>query len=260
MLFDSPDYQRVIYTNNPLAEVLCELRFSKPIRAIEGSAHDKFVSALFGEFPHVANLDPPGMPEEEVQAAFRAQIIATLGGQQLQLLSADALWRVLLHEDYLVFSTRHYERWEGFEARLMRVLNACFDAFPGEVAGVSLRYVDVIVPSQLDEAVSFELLIKRELLGVLSEPAFLERASQSRQQLDLRVDERTSLSLRHGLTALSDEQTLAYVIDFQFDEELPDGAGDLQAALTRLHGWSGRAFRWAITERLHEALGPKPIS
>ena len=50
-----------------------------------------------------------------------------------------------------------------------------------------------------------------------------------------------------------------YLIDFDFYVDVRTEIDDADNTLEELHRLSGRAFRWAISDELHERLGPLTV-
>jgi len=66
-----------------------------------------------------------------------------------------------------------------------------------------------------------------------------------------------TLNLQYGLAEMADEDQRCYLLDFDYflDEKTEiEGAKNV---ISRLYGYSGPAFQWAISRRLHEAMEPR---
>jgi uncharacterized protein (TIGR04255 family) len=69
---------------------------------------------------------------------------------------------------------------------------------------------------------------------------------------------RGKVRIRHGLAPNAETGELCYVIDADHFTEERTEVGDALEALDEFNRQAGKAFRWCISDQLHEALGPRP--
>ncbi|WP_428488289.1 TIGR04255 family protein [Rhodopila sp.] len=62
--------------------------------------------------------------------------------------------------------------------------------------------------------------------------------------------------LQHGIGKAQGSAHDGYVIDFDFAAERRMEIDDAESTLNQLHRGAGKAFRWCITNELHNALDP----
>lgn len=259
-----PDTPRVIYKNNPLVEVLCQLRFpsillidSQPPAAFQEKIRQDY--PLFNENqitefkldipPEVVELSKGAVP-----STFRT------GKAAYDFISQDQQWKVGLTRDFLALSTVQYERWEGFKNHLQGPLDAFIEAYsPTFFSRIGLRYRDVIQRSRFNlENVPWKELLEPHIAGELNTEA-ASAISGVVKQIQLKLpDNGGDILIQHGLIQLQNEET-GYIIDSDFSISDQTEVGDALEKLDTFNQESRRLFRWCITDPLHNAMAPQPI-
>lgn len=254
-----PESPRVIYASNPLADVICQVRFPRILR-IDTELPADFQDAIRGQFPHY------GEETFEVQG-LPAELAASLPIQSKThtFESEDRVWKVTLTSEFIALSTGQYQRWEQFAEALAGPLGALFETYrPTYASRIGLRYIDIIQRSRLGlEDVAWSSLIQPwvsgEFLRLADEADLLGAA----HDLLLQLDEGALLRLRHGLARKGQDGEVVYRIDTDFYIENDTSyrtSADVLGALQRFNGLSGRLFRHMIQPRLHDAMGPSEVS
>lgn len=264
-------YKRVVYKHNPLAEVICQIRFAK-------------VASLSAEEEAGLSTELAAMgyavPSNEIFLAAPKIVVAPGGDPQADVVlqqtkvrhfsSSDGAWRVSVSSEFVALTCLKYESWGTFLPRLLsaeRLLNNMRpDALPTRIG---LRYKDLVErePLSLGQTPWHEL-ISSFLLGPLMPDALAvgqtvtgnEVGSLLAQAL-LRVDD-CMLLLQSSLLRSNDDSREAFLIDSDFFHEgglssdLLSDESALRTKLDGLHAHAGALFRRCITERLHDALRP----
>ena len=144
-----PASPRVIYRNNPLKQVICQLRFP-PLLRIESAVPADFQEAIRRTFPLLhesRTVDlPPGVPTE------LAEVVGKALSQQVSynFVTEDGAWSVSLTRDFVALSAAKYERWEQFIERLRPPVEALVRLYdPAFFSRVGLRYQNVLAPAHL---------------------------------------------------------------------------------------------------------------
>jgi uncharacterized protein (TIGR04255 family) len=224
-----PDSPRVIYAQNPLIEVICQLRFPS-ILLIDSEPPAKFQERIRKAYPLYKENQLADMklelPPEIVKlsgGAFPASLRTSR--VSYDFVSADQIWKVGLTRDFLSLSTTRYERWEDFKAHLLEPLSALIEVYsPSFFSRIGLRYRD---------------LIDRGRLGLKDVPW-------------------SRLLKEHGLPEESEDQLL-YLIDSDFSFNGRTEVNDAIAKLDTFNRKSGRLFRWCITQELHDSMEPRSL-
>ncbi len=237
--------QRCIYERNPLAEVICQLRFPE-ILSIETELPAAFQERIREVFPRYT-LRKEGLPGKQTN--------------NYQFSTADGSVRVNLTSKFISLAATKYRCWEDFARMLDQPLAAFIQVYkPAYFERVGLRYVNFISRRDLGlEHVPFRELIEDCYLGILSQEDVLENATlRSTVDADtaLRGGCRCKLHAGPGTVRSQgkpDPET-KFILDLDLympgKVEVKLSAG----ALETLHGQSYGLFRGAIRDRLHEAL------
>lgn len=256
-----PESDRVIFRNNPLAEVVCQLRFPGVLR-IEAEAPAAFQDRIRADYPEYRQTS--GLPADLLPPA-----IAILQGANPEVprcihefAATDTTWSVSLARTFLALKTTQYERWEEFSRRIQALMSTLVEIYrPAYYSRVGLRYVDVIQRSRLGlQSSSWADLLEPHIVGEFAEPSWADEIDLSTKQISLRISQPDNrVMIRHGLAFAEGTNEPCYVFDADFflagQRTEPCNAGEI---LERFHRYAGNLFRWCITPALHDALDPQP--
>jgi len=256
-----PEADRVIYRKNPLVEVVFQARYPKFL-PIETELPSEFQKRLIAKYPLyeqrnifqilLAVSPQEGLPPAEMPGRIHAFI------------SSDRVWTVSLSGDALTVSTVKYVRWEEFRHRMREALEPFLAVYPLPIfTRLGLRYQDLIRPQELGLEQPWGMLLQPHIAGEFLGPG-IERGDIIARTtiLTAKLGNGDMMLLRHGLVSHKETQALAYMIDSDFyneEQRTTDLNGTLEVA-ERLHVNSGRLFRWCVTEPLHAAMEPTPVT
>lgn len=253
-----PASPRVIYGKSPLTQVICQLRYPSVLK-IEGGTPVEFQESIRGVFPFferansgVAHQLPP-----ELAQVFSHQIT---NNYIFKTEKKDA--EINLAADAISLTSQSYKQWEEFKNLLRPPLQSLRDIYkPSFFNRIGLRYVNRISRESLDLVdLPWSKLLQPQILGELSVHAFEANVEEAKRALRVRGSGANgSFLLQHGLAKSSDAKTLVYIIDFDFYDDGKTACENADTLLDELHARAGRAFRWCITERLHEAMEPRRL-
>jgi uncharacterized protein (TIGR04255 family) len=256
-----PPSPRVVYRRAPLVEVICQLRFPT-LLSIESRPPVDFQERIRSDFPLLekqVNQLPVELPAEAIKALF-PQMQANI----YRFLTEDRSTFVTLSAESLAFTTSRYARWERFRDQLGIPLRALVDIYkPNFFSRIGLRYQDAINRAQLGLAdAPWSSLLRSEVLGEMSIPAFEENVEDiANREIRARLpDGSGSILLRHGLAKIQGQDDNVYMIDLDVFTQQRTEVADAQRALDHFNAIAGMAFRWCITDRLSEALGPVELA
>lgn len=257
-----PPVERVIYGNAPLVEVICQVRFPVDLR-IDTTPPADFQQRIRKHFPILTQQNRAvlqSMPEGFAKAL--EAVLPAVSSAAWQFATEDGSHALELVKDNLTFVSRAYRRWEDFRELFGVALSAFRSIYdPPFFTRVGLRYRDLIQRSKigLSEAKWSELL-SPGILGEMSQVGIEERVLEASRTLLLTLPALESkIRLQHGVTEIEASTETAYLIDCDFFTEKTDSK-DADQALEYFHGNAARFFRWCITERLHQAMEPEPVS
>lgn len=257
-----PSAPRVDYRKPVLSLVVCQFRFPT-IFKIETSPPADFQEAIRTYFPIAerqtrnvldqfgANLQLP--PEV---ANF---MVGASSAPRYQFFSEDRATSIALTTDFLTIQTSTYPGWPIFSTLIAQA----FDAFvalykPSFFTRVGLRYVNNIELDRLGlSECKWSELLNPQLIGPVSSDIIADGLMETRGLLRFK-DQPDSFLLQHGTLVAPNDNRL-YTVDFDFYAEPKIECGDGKNAANRLNHYAGRAFRWAISDKLHAALEPQSV-
>jgi len=263
-----PEVERVIYDNNPLVEVVCEVDFPPILRisAEEPMAFQEHIRHLYPNFgtSHTPESIPDGIPDilrPLLQGAFQDPTI-NHDLRQFQFSDATHDWHVFLSRDTLGLATAAYTRWEDFNARFAALLDTLLEEYkPSYFTRVELTYKNLVSPQRAgNESYTWADLLSSPVLGELATPA-LEGFGvvAARRELRLELESDLFLTLKHGFVVDDEQGKPSYLIDAEYHKEGQIATNDCLANISRCHSYAGKIFRWCITDTLHDALRPTPV-
>ena len=256
--------ERCIYHHNPLAEVICQLRFPE-ILAIQANAPVQFQEAIRQNFPQYTRRQENAPPRlSGAPGHFSVENTPTVINHQF--VSADGLWRVNLTSKFISLSCANYTCWEDFAQKLDKPLAAFIQTYqPAYFERIGLRYLNFISRNELGlQGVPYRQMIAPCYLGPLAE-ADLPETAVSRSSVDaefaIRGGCRAKIHAGPGMVKKNGQADKEVKFVFDLDLFMPGQvAVNLSAgALQTLHSQAYSLFRGAITDTLHDAMDPHAI-
>lgn len=256
-----PDAQHAIYLRNPLREVICKLDFPA-ILAIDSDTTKLalFQEGIRKEFPLFEDIPlssalPPDLPPQI------RRLISLPGGQvQRRFSTPDRRWSVDLTREYIALSCRQsYERWASFREHLHTPLTSFEQVFrPAFYSRLGLRYQNVIRRSVFGvKDLGWAELLQPHIAAEFSSADISGSITSSAHQVSFKLEQWGGVTqVRHGLSKFSNEPS--YTLDFDFFTTQQTELNNAGPVLDYFNEQARRLFRWCITDRLHDALGPKP--
>ncbi|MBB6582769.1 TIGR04255 family protein [Ralstonia solanacearum] len=261
---------RVQYENNPLAEVICQIRFHR-LTELDSTEQASFSAAL-GEHGYLLS----GKEQiNEITLEIGASVQQFGAGKSPRSIfhytSGDANWRLSVCSEFMALSCSRYTNWSDFLSRMTAAAGAFAACFPEAIpTRIGLRYKDVIEREALDlNGARWDELVSPFLLGPLMPGALADGevpldgdVANMLSQTLLQLDD-CRLLLQSAILLAIDGNKRAFLIDADFFEEgdLPPAHLHEECALSRclekLHNNAGSLFRRCITEKLHAALRPR---
>jgi uncharacterized protein (TIGR04255 family) len=260
-----PASERVVYANNPLHEVVCQLRFPTilQITAAEPAAFQDRVRASYPFYRRESGL------------RLVRDLTAILNNPQTPWLEENMHWflkddtdtvtRISLANDFVAVTVGEgkYQRWEEFKHDINLAREAVEGVYsPVFYSRVGLRYRDLIERSSLGLAeVPWNELLSEHLAGLLASRDVGADVQGFKTEALLEMPEGFA-RLNHGLVNRSSPgapSDMAYLLDIDFYVEGRKEPHDVAGILDTFNRMAGDFFRWAITPRLSDALGPRKM-
>ncbi|MER8574570.1 TIGR04255 family protein [Mesorhizobium sp. M1409] len=250
-----PQSTRTVFSANPLAEVICQLKFPRLLE-IEQELPVGFHRIIRKEFPEI-NVRPT------VELTFTEP-----GSQPRQIVSshydfatADGADRISLSSEFIALTSTRYTGWGNFRAGVLSMLEAARTVYDiSHINRVGLRYRNIIDRAGLGLLHDpWENLIKREVIGLAGAGIFQGDELSEQSCTYLASTERGTVRINTGLVKRVDTQSLGMLIDTDFatDEKMEAQGDVLTQVLDDYNAKAGNFFRWCITDRLRQALGPR---
>lgn len=259
--------RRYRYTINPLVEVICQLRFPA-ILSIDTREPADFQEAVREFFPRYDPKTEQPAPKISGINTAAPRVEPQPAVKNYNFVSEDGLWRLNLTRNFLALSTRRYTTWEDFAAQLDRALAAFIEIYrPAFFERAGLRYVNAFSRSAIGMPdAPWRELIREPFLGLLSS-ADAEHFKMNRASTDTELDLDDGIHLKlhtgpgqvrsAGAPQQATETVFLFDADFSVSGNihLPDVINRLES----MHLNSTRLLRAAVTDTLHNALGPEVL-
>lgn len=238
-----PERERVAYGLAPLLFAGCQISFPR-LLDLEQQLPVDFQRAVSPRFPHV-----------EVRGEDKDPKIYHFS-------TAESEVSFSLSSTGLFVGTGEYQRWEILREHAEIAVRSFVEIYsPTLLTRIAVRYQNVIQREEIGfNDVDWDALIAPHLAGaLLSVPSADVNHFAAETVISL---EQGNLKLRYGLAENEAGDRTGFLIDCEiFDEQQrPVSIEDVLDQLDRFNREAGRAFRWCITDRLHEALRPAPIA
>jgi uncharacterized protein (TIGR04255 family) len=236
--------------------VIFQVRFPTILR-IEAETPSAFQECIRARFPLLERIKSP------LQGKIPPEILSILGhasgAESYGFTSEDASSKITLSSESLAVSTASYLRWESFRADVDAALQALVHVYaPTFFSRIGLRYQNLLRQSVIGLNCPWADLIRPELAGELTIPEWAAAAQSVQKAIRCRINQLGDhFTLQHGLAETEGSTEVSYLIDFDYFTESKTEIANVHAVLDRLHGHSGNAFRWAISEALHQAMDPQ---
>ncbi len=262
-----PSSNRIIYQNNPLDRVICQLRFP-PILRIEAEPPATFQELIRQDFSGYRekiewSLNLPQEARGLIPGdAFQKMQQSSTKTKNHEFSSEDGDWKVNLSKSFIALTTTRYTRWEDFQCRLNSIRDALVEVFnPTYFTRVGLRYIDVIRRSQLglDDS-DWSDLIQPYILGILSDSTVCDRVINFENEFLLSLaDNESNVRIKTSFARPVDSDEICYMIDSDFYNDNRKSAEEATELLTLLHQRASRLIQWCITSTLHQAMEPTDL-
>jgi uncharacterized protein (TIGR04255 family) len=261
-----PEVDRVIYANNPLDRVICQLRFP-PILKIDTEIPAAFQDKLRAEYPNLSESKEvifniqAGMQQNIPSEEFK-QLSNASESKNYMFASENNQWKINLTRSFLSLSTSSYTKWDDFRERLQIATKAFVDIYqPSAFSRVGLRYIDIIVRSKLNLGEDdWNKLIQPYLLGVMALDDLKDEILQYDSAFEINLkDGESKARVATSTVKLASSGESCYMIDSDFFNARKTKHEEAMKKLDFFNIRARRLFRWCITEKLHFSMEPKKI-
>lgn len=259
-----PESEKVYYRDNPLTEVICQLRFP-PILSIESDLPARFQDSIRDTYPlFQEKKDYSVNIPDELKSQLPQEIINIFPSQvskkNYEFTSEDGLWKINLTRTFLSLTNYRYYSWEEFMNYLTSSFEALIEIYsPTFFTRIGLRYKDLIDKTQLNLGEqSWDRLLQPQIAGILADPDINQNVIGTSSTTEIRLSDGESIvRIRHGLVHAKGHDDVSYLIDSDFSTDHKTNINQARNKLDYFNQRGARLLRWCITDILHNALGPE---
>jgi len=255
-----PEVQRLVFKNNPLINVICQLRYPQ-ILNIETDVPSSFQNLIRDIFPEY-HL------KQEISEEFTSGIspnnqrditFSTSSSKIHEFVSIDNNSSVHLTKSSLSISAKIYTEWAIFFNAFKSICDSfCSIYNPAFISRIGLRYINVFDRSKLGcSDTNWGDLLNSSILGLLSseiQDSIVSCASGYVIKLDNDSGSLCKLSLSTVKHIESGRDCLK--LDNDFYCPIKSDFKDVFLKLERLHNQSTRIIPWVAKDKLISAMNP----
>ena len=262
MLFS--EFDRCLYRRSPLIEVICQIRFPT-ILSISAKEPAEFQEAIRHDFPQYAARQEQPAPRVTAVENGVPKVTQQPAVTNYNFVSQDNLWKVNLTNSFIALSTLRYTRWEDFAQKLDKALASFIQIYkPDFFERVGLRYVNAVSKENLGLGdLLWDDLIQSPYLGILGEPDVDEKdVNKCAVDVETRLRDDCRLKLHAGPGLLGGgkkDPRPRFILDMDLSAAGKLTPEQLPHKLETLHQLAGGLFHGAVTDELHNAMGPVDV-
>lgn len=250
--------ERVIYEQNTLEEVKCEIAFPSILK-VESSSPADFQEVIRDDFPHYLVKNsfriPPGLPQ-----GLAASIEGGMGTKVHTFTSEDRKLTIALKKSGVSLASSDYLNWEVFREQIRKLLAALNDVYrPSFFLHTCIRYQNSIRRSRLGlDAVPWPELLQPWIAGPISSPHIGDDTEGMQLQCKFRLpDNKGQIEAFFATGTHNQSSEPVFLIGAHVLNNSRKELADVMPCLESLHYEAGCFFRECITDRLHAAMRPR---
>jgi uncharacterized protein (TIGR04255 family) len=252
-----PESARIVFETETLEQVICQVRFPQ-VLAIGTKPPDGFQEIIRGDYPRYSKQSAVGAPPELSQLIDQFPMMSGPEAITHWFASPDDDIAISLGTNFVAVTAKRYPGWGGLRAEVDKALGALEEAYaPAFYERVGLRYHDVVNRAHVGlEDSDWADLMNPALVSLLGAGLGIDPDNDqifTSALLHLDEPENALVHLRHGVGRNS-EHSYDLDADFYIENQAVE-RGIAVAQLDTLNREEGNLFRWAITDRLRDALG-----
>jgi len=253
-----PKSKRVLFKNNPLVEVVCQIRFP-PVLQITAEDPVQFQERVRAAYPLYRRDEGAEIPADFRQLVSQLRIPGLTDQMVHVFLTEDQQRFISLGRDSVAVTERSYRRWEEFSEQVDTAMNALAAVYnPAFYTRIGLRYKDLVNRKRLGlNGTNWDALICKPLVGPLGQATVRDRIAGFTSDAMVKLDEVKGgfLHLRHGLVEEKGKGE-SFLFDADFFTQERSETANVRPILDCFNRLAGNYFRWAIRPRLRAALKP----
>ena len=256
-----PKSDRIIFTNNPLQKVVCQLRFPEILK-IASELPSNFQDRIRSQYPYYEE-EKSYLPERISgiieQLSNIGSLKKTFEEPNHKFTSENKKTHVNLTQDFIALTDNNYKSWENFSQEMNLVAQALEEEYkPNFYTRIGLRYIDIIEREKIGLGdIAWSKLLNPALIGLLGDTTLQTAPVHiiSEAEFDIRIEGISKVRLRHGLIYKNHQEQ--YLIDTDCYTEERSEFDAIPSILKSFNRTAGDLFRWTLSPKLRDALGPE---
>jgi len=251
-----PECEHVLFKNNPIDNVVCQLRFS-PIYSIDSEPPAKFQELIITDFPEAMDVVYEGVFNISFE---QNQSLPVSPNANYGFKTSDEKWKVNLTRTSLsLICDKDYPDWESFYKKFNIILNAFSQCYPSIkiFTRVGLQYTNVFVRSRLGlDGESWSKLIEDAFSGPLStEIASSVVNINNTYEINLADNNGKAVIMSTLVTDPNDQNQIpCFLLSNDFFTTTKTTFEEINSVLTFLHLRATRFIMFATKKDLQEAM------
>lgn len=255
-----PKSKRIIFANNPLQKVICQLQFPEILK-IASELPSNFQDRIRPQYPYYEEekVHLPGEISRIVEQLSNIGSLKIPEGPNHKFTSEDKKKHVNLTQSFIALTHNDYKSWENFREEMNLVAKALDEEYnPNFYTRIGLRYIDVIEREKIGlDGIAWSDLLNPTLIGLLGDTTLQTALARinSEAEFDIRTEGISKVRLRHGLISRNNQEQ--YLIDTDCYTEERSAFDAIPSILNSFNRTAGNLFRWTLSDKLRDALGPE---
>lgn len=256
-----PESDRIIFANNPLQQVICQLQFPEILK-IASELPSNFQDRIRPQYPYYEEEKvhlPEGISRVVVEQLSNIGSLKIPEGPNHKFTSEDKKKHVNLTQSFIALTHNGYKSWENFSEEMNLVAKALDEEYkPNFYTRIGLRYIDIIEREKIGlGGIAWSELLNSALIGLLGDTTLQTALSRmnSEAEFDISTEGISKVRLRHGLIYRNNQEQ--YLIDTDCYTEERSEFDAIPSILDSFNRTAGNLFRWTLTPKLRDALGPE---
>ena len=255
-----PVSDRIIFANNPLQQVICQLQFPEILK-IASELPSNFQDRIRPQYPYYEEekVQLPGEISRVVEQLSNIGSLKIPEGPNHKFTSEDKKKHVNLTQSFIALTHNDYKSWENFSEEMNLVAKALDEEYkPNFYTRIGLRYIDIIEREKIGlGGIAWSKLLNSALIGLLGDTTLQTDLTRinSEAEFDIETEGISKVRLRHGLIYRNNQEQ--YLIDTDCYTEERSEFDAIPSILNSFNRTAGNLFRWTLTPKLKDALGPE---
>ena len=253
-----PKSDRIIFANNPLQQVICQLQFPEILK-IASELPSNFQDRIRAQYPYYEEENLPGGISKIVEQLSNIGSLKIPEGPNHKFTSEDKKKHVNLTQSFIALTDNDYESWENFSQEMNLVAKALDKEYkPNFYTRIGLRYIDIIEREKIGlGGIAWSKLLNSALIGLLGDTTLQTALTRinSEAEFDIDTEVISKVRLRHGLIYRNNQAL--YLIDTDCYTEERSAFNAIPSILNSFNRTAGNLFRWTLSAKLRDALGPE---